>query len=545
MSKEIDFYFQPFSGLEFQSDTPILCLVFENQPDMILTKVFPEIEATRSRLDQVNLRGNETVTIFNVFRNETIIPLAIIYIRQPWRRQRGKNQWNIDSINFYREVSERVSYAVHQLKSMKYTKAVFILPSRFQPANIRRDRLQEQRLEKFIRTITEAITAANYQFDEFKKNKNPDLETVTLTFFGTGDREVDGFFRRSINEGKILGKALEYVQRLVMLPPNAKYPARFVEEATGTSLNFKTAASKTWHGVKGHAFSSRTKITYLYGTEGIEKFGLGLIAGVGQGSVHQPVFLKAHYKPKNSRQKTVRKVVIVGKGVTFDTGGINLKLGSDLNRMHYDMASAATALGIIKLADSMNLPVEIIALMPLVENSIGPQALKPHDIIKAYDGRTVEIIDTDAEGRLIMADSIAYAEKNLKADCTITIGTLCNANDFGPDLMKVVVGNDRLKKRVTKAEWLSAEKMMLLPRVEHFNWVDNEHVGNVSDLVGEPAGIYYHVASFVFLYNFFMFQEPEWVFVDISAVFESDAADYGAGPGFGLKFVWYLTKQFV
>ncbi len=272
---------------------------------------------------------------------------------------------------------------------------------------------------------------------------------------------------------------------------------------------------------------------------------MGLIAAVGKGSIHEPILLKTHYKPKTDRQKTVRKIVIVGKGVTFDTGGVNLKLGDQLTRMHYDMASAATTLGIVKLADSLNLPVEIIALTPLVENSIGHKSTRPHDIVKAYNGKTVEIIDTDAEGRLIMADAIAYAEKHLKADCTVTVGSLCDVTDFGPDLLKVVVGNDRLKKRVTKAEWLSSEKMVLLPRVEHFNWVDNEHVGNVSDLVGEPAGVYYHVASFVFLYNFFTFAEPEWVFVDISAVFERDAENYGAGPGFGLKFVWYLIKQFV
>lgn len=545
MEKEIEFYFQPFSGLEFQSNTPILCLAFENQPDMILTKVFPEVEATRLQLDKMYVRGDSTVTIFNVARNETIIPLAIIYIRQPWRRQRGAKQWNVDSINFYREVWERVFYAVRELKARKYTKAIFILPSRFQPANIKRDRLQEQRLEKFIRTVAEAITAASYQFDEFKENKNPRLETVTLTYFGEGDREVDEFFRRSMTEGQALGKIHAYIQRLVMLPPNFKYPVRLAEEATGANLNTKTASSSAWHKIKNHSFSSKTKISYLYGAEGMEKLGLGLIAAVGKGSIHEPILLKTHYKPKTDRQKTVRKIVIVGKGVTFDTGGVNLKLGDQLTRMHYDMASAATTLGIVKLADSLNLPVEIIALTPLVENSIGHKSTRPHDIVKAYNGKTVEIIDTDAEGRLIMADAIAYAEKHLKADCTVTVGSLCDVTDFGPDLLKVVVGNDRLKKRVTKAEWLSSEKMVLLPRVEHFNWVDNEHVGNVSDLVGEPAGVYYHVASFVFLYNFFTFAEPEWVFVDISAVFERDAENYGAGPGFGLKFVWYLIKQFV
>lgn len=540
----LEFYFQPFMALEYHNDTPILCIVFEDQPDMILTKAFPEVEATRLRFDMQNKHGDETVTIFNVERNKSIIPLAIVYIRNPWRREHAAKRWDVDNINFYREVWERISFASNQLRALKYTKAVFVLPSRFQPDNIKRDRLQERRLEKFVRTIVEAVTAANHSFDEFKSKRDPLIEAATLTFFGEGGREVDEFFRRSIVEGQAIGEVRGYVRRLTMLPPNHKYPIRFVEQAFGGKLRVTTTGSKAWHKISVHSFSSRTKISYLYGRKGIERFGLGLIAAVGQGSVHHPVFLKVHYRPNTDRQKTVKRVVIIGKGVTYDTGGLSLKPNDDQNKIHYDMAGAATAHGIVRLAEAMNLPVEIIALTPLVENAVGHDATRRHDIVRSYNGKTIEIVDPDAEGRLIMADAIAYAERHLRADCTITIGTLCAMSDFGPDLLKVGMGNNRMEKKLKRAEWDSCEKMLLLPRVEHFNWVDNEHVGDVSDLVQEPAGVYYHTAPFAFLSDFFVCAEPEWAFVDVSAVFEDDADDYGAGPGFGLKFVWHLVKQF-
>lgn len=540
----LEFYFQPFAALEYHPDTPVLCIVFEDQPDLILTKSFPEVEATRLRFDMLDRHGDEAVTIFNVERNKKIIPLGIIYVRNPWRRERKTKEWNVDSINFYREVWGRIFFAASHLRALKYTKAVFVLPSRFQPDNIKRDRLQERRLEKFVRTIAEALAVANHSLDEFRQKKNPQIESATLTYFGSGGREVDEFFRRSLVEGQAIGEAMGYARRLTMLPSNYKYPTRFVEEAFGVKLRTVADGSKSWHKLSEHGFSSRTKVSFLYGRKGIERFGFGLVAAVGQGSVHQPVFLKTHYRPKTDRQKAIKKIVLIGKGVTYDTGGLSLKSNAEQNKIHYDMAGAATAIGVLKLADALGLPVEIVVLTPLVENSIGHDATRRHDVVRGYNGKTVEIVDPDAEGRLIVADAIAYAERHLRADCTISVSTLCAMDDFGPDLLKVGLGNNRMEKKARRAEWDSCEKMLLLPRIEHLNWVDNEHAGDVSDLLQEPAGAYQHTAPFMFLADFFVHAEPEWVFVDVGTVFEDDADDYGAGPGFGLKFVWNLVKQF-
>lgn len=540
----IEFFFQSFSALEYKENTPVLCVVFESQPDVILSNEFPEVEKMREMFDRVRDRGDETVSIFGGQRDDTTIPLGTIYIRRPWRRRRKQAVWDIDSINFYCELRERTILATNRVRGSGYTEFVIVLPSRFRSENLKNDKQQEQRLQKFVRSITEAVVYANHSLDEFVSDAPPLIKSVTLIYFGEEDRNVNNFFQRSIAEGRAIGEATGYVRQLTLLPANFKSPLQFVSRSTGMTLKPKTSRSKSWRFIKGHSFSSNTKISYLYGKEGIEQFGLGLIHAVGKGSMHHPMFLKIHYRPPTERQKSVRKVVLIGKGIVFDTGGTNAKDALGLKKMHYDMSGAAVVVGVMKLAETTSLPVELIALVPLAENANGPESTRPEDVVKAYNGTTVEITDTDAEGRLVIADAVAYSERHLKPDCTITIGTLSTMSDFAPDILKVGFGSNKLCKKIWRAENDSTEKVLLLPSIEHLNKVDDEHLGEKSDLLNWPAGNYYHVSPFVFIYNFLAYEKPEWVFVDPSVLFEPDADNDGAGPGFGLKFIWYLVKQY-
>lgn len=541
---EIQFFFQPFSAVEYKADTPVLCVVFESQSDMILANSFPEVEKARCMLDNVRDRGDETVVLFGGSRNDKNIPLGIVYVRQPWRRRRGQANWDIDSVNFYRELWERTALAVKRVRGTGYTELILVLPSQFQPKNIRNDRLQEQRLQKFVRTVTEAIVYANHSLDELVSDAPPLIKSATLIYFGEEDREVNNFFQRSIGEGQAIGEETGFVRQLTLLPSNLKYPLQFVARVTGANPKPRTTRSKIWRRLKGHHFSARTKVSYIYGKEGLERAGFGLVHAVGRGSVYDPLILKVHYRPLTDRQKPVKKVVLVGKGITFDTGGTNAKINEELDRMHYDMEGAAVAIRLVKLAEKMDLPVELVAITPVAENINGPFAGRTQDVVKAYDGKTIQVIDTDCEGRIVLADAVAYAERYLKADCTITIGTLGDMTALAPDLVKVGFGNNKLIRKILRAENASAEKITLLPSIDHLNEVYNEHQGDVSDLLNWPKGGYYHSSPFVFLYHFFNEERPQWVFVDPSALFESDADNYGAGPGFGLKFIWYLIKQY-
>lgn len=542
-SPEIQFFFQPFSALEFNPARPVMCVVFEGQHDTILANSFPEVEGLRVMLDNVRDRGEETVSLFGAQRQSQPVTLGVIYIRQSWRRRRGKTEMEVDSINFYRELFVQTRLAADRIRAVGLEDLVVVLPSRFRPENIRNDRRQEQRLERFAATMAEAVTYANFTLDEKVSDAPKKLKSVSFTHFGEEDREITNFFNRAISEGQALGEATGRVRQLTVLPSNLKLGPQFFSRAVGVTPRAKTTKAKTWHRLTGHSFSSCTKISYLYGKEALERFGLGLIHGVAKGSAREPYFLKLHYKPVTSRQKKVKRVVIVGKGIVFDTGGTNIKYDEHLNRMNYDMAGAAMAIQAVKMADQVGLPVEVIALAPILENANGPEAVRTGDVLTAYDGKTVEIVDTDCEGRLVLGDGVAYSERRLNPDATVTIGTLGDMTGMGPDLLRIGIGNDKLWKKVVRAENRSAEKMTLLPSLSHLNEVYNEHQGSVSDLVNWPGG-YYDSSPFIFIYHFFNSDHPEWVFMDPSALFEANAENYGAGPGFGLKFIWYLLKQY-
>ncbi len=177
-----------------------------------------------------------------------------------------------------------------------------------------------------------------------------------------------------------------------------------------------------------------------------------------------------------------------------------------------------------------------------MENAIGPNAMRLHEIVRAYDGQTVEITDTDAEGRLILADALAYSEKHFRPDATVTVATLCDMADFGPDFLKVMVNTHDLERRAKIAEGRSHEKMVLFPRPEHFGGVDELFVSNSADLKNES--FYHYHAGMIFLTNFLQWDPSPWLYLDVAATMESDADDYGAGPGFGVRFLWQFVKQF-
>ncbi|GMQ95500.1 MAG: hypothetical protein BMS9Abin13_617 [Patescibacteria group bacterium] len=542
-SENIQFYFMPFDELKLSARVPTLVYVFEEQEDKAISDHFPEIEKLRKMTDSMKAKDNTTFQLFPIRQNRKTCILGIVYIQYPWKKRKN---WKVDDINFYRTVSERSVFAVEQLREKNFREMTILLPGRFHPKNIVSD-IQREKLMLFVQTITESIIYGNNTLDAYKKDPKPKITSVTFTYFGHYGKAVDGFFQKAIGDGKSMGNTLSYVRRLIELPTNEKYPSLFIEHAVGVAPKQVMKADKgkalTWAGVKGHSFSPQTHVSLIYGTETLRRFGFGLIAAVGQGSAHEPVLLKVHYKPATEREKPVKKIVLTGKGVTFDSGGIDLKLTGSYENMHYDMAGAATVLGAVRLAEEHHLPVEVVALVPVVHNAIGPQAIDPHSVVRAFDGTTVEIINTDCEGRLILADAIAYSEKHLRPDCTISVATLCDISGFAPDILKVLAATPALEKKARVAEQDAAEKIILWPSLSHLNHIDNEYVGDRADLVNEIS-FGEQSAGIVFLADFLQYDPAEWMYIDVGAQFEKDASDYGAGPGFGLRFLWYVLKQF-
>ncbi|MDP3725635.1 MAG: hypothetical protein Q8R36_00380 [bacterium] len=531
-NNEVVFYFSPFTE-NFENSGILLAFGFEDREDPVLTKYFPELESRRKLIDKRPVKDGVVVTLQSIARENTMRQVGLIYLQYPWRK---KKEIMMGGINFLREVMCSVHLAVEKIKDEGHEKLFIMLPDIFSPRNIK-DTEQKEHLYRFIKIVTEAIVYANKPYNDFKSATGSTIKEVVFMFSGESQKALDEFFKKAITNGEIMGRYAAKTRRLIETPPNLKTPISFVSDVLGKKITIRS--SDSWRKI---VISQHITAHLLSGTRALRLHDFELINAVNAGSEHEPCLLRLHYKPKTNRQKRIRRVILTGKGVIFDAGGYDLKGAGSYNNMHYDMSGAATVLSIPFLAQEFNIPVEIIAIVPVVQNMIGPKATLPHSIIRAYGGKTVEIVNTDAEGRLILAEAIAFGEKKFKPDAIITVGTLCDSSDFGPDFLKVGIVGAENEKRVRIAEKRSAEKVFLLPSIEYFNKVDEMHVGLKADIINDLSTSC-HVAPFIFLHNF-LGDKMSWIFVDNSALFEEDAKEYGVGPGFGVKFVWHLVKQF-
>ncbi len=538
----IEFQFQAYDAMEFTSGHPVIFFAFEEQPDTVISARFPEVEDMRLGIEKNREVVDDMTHFFTLTREGARFPAVLVYVGRRWRAgKRRKAHFQFGSINFYRILSAQMYKAVKKLRDMGHTEFTIVLPGRFHPKHLKKDPRGEREEETFVQTLTESVVTAN-SVDTHQASPRPRVANVYFTHFGEHQQTATHFFRRTVETGVEIGTAVSEARGLTKLPPSEKTPLMLVERLLGTKIELRSTTSPEWRTVKGHQYGSSVRASLLYGVEGLQKAGFGLIAAVGRGSRDQPCLLKLHYRPKNKPEGT-KKLSLIGKGVILDTGGLSLKTDGQMMRMHYDMAGAATVASVFRLAVEKKLAVEIIALLPLVENAIGPNAGRIHDIITAYDGQTVEITDTDAEGRLILADALAYSEKHLKPDTVVTVATLCDMSDFGPDFLKVMTNDFKLLRKMRNAESHSHEKMLHFPPLEHFDDVSDLFTGSESDLVNDP-GWHYH-AGMIFLSRFLQWDpSTPWLYLDVAAVFESDADNYGAGPGFGVRYLWRFVEQF-
>ena len=207
---------------------------------------------------------------------------------------------------------------------------------------------------------------------------------------------------------------------------------------------------------------------------------MGGILGVGAGGAIPPRLLELHYKPAVKPKKTV---ALVGKGITFDSGGLSLKPAQNMETMKMDMAGAATVLGVFSALAALKPPVEVWGYMAVAENMPGGRATKPGDILKTYSGKTIEVLNTDAEGRLVLADALAYAASK-KPDLMIDIATLTGACvvALGSSVSGVLGNSSRLVQAILKASEASGEKFWEMPLVKEYKEDIKSKVADVKNI---------------------------------------------------------------
>ncbi len=267
-----------------------------------------------------------------------------------------------------------------------------------------------------------------------------------------------------------------------------------------------------WAHESGTAYGFTTKV--LDGAAAkIE--GLDAFMAVGKGSEKEPQFIIMDYMPITDIQK-IKHVGLVGKGITFDTGGLNIKTSGMLH-MKCDMAGGAAVLGAIQLIADLKLPVRVTAIVPCCENAVDNSSFLPSDVIKSYNGATIEIIDTDAEGRLILADGLSFLIKNYKPEIIVDIATLTGSSvgTFGYECGALFTNNEMIAQKLQHSGDEIGERLWPLPLWDAYKSDIESDIADVKNYSGKPVAGAISAAKFL---EYFTEEHPAWAHLDIAGV---------------------------
>jgi leucyl aminopeptidase len=372
------------------------------------------------------------------------------------------------------------------------------------------------------RLATEGALYANYESDMYKtgEREQKDVETFSVLFERT---VAQGEVREGIKRGIIIGDATNLARTLANEPSNILTPSQFADRA----LTIGTQAGLT---------------VEILEREEMEKLGMNTLLAVSRGSDESPKLIVLKIDKKNGKKGSrIPLTALVGKGVTFDSGGISLKPSEKMEEMKGDMAGGAAVLGaMIALAQLPSRP-PVIGLIPAVENLPSGKATKPGDVVKSYLGKTVEIINTDAEGRLILADALAYARKlgaqriidiaTLTGACVVALGHL-NAGMMGTDQKTI----DRLRSNCR----ITGEGLWQLPLDEEYRKALKSDIADIKNVGDRKAGA---ITAAKFLQEFV--EDTPWVHLDIAGTdLDGEGRPYACkgATGFGVRTLVQLFE---
>ncbi|MGD2135644.1 MAG: leucyl aminopeptidase, partial [Gemmatimonadales bacterium] len=362
--------------------------------------------------------------------------------------------------------------------------------------------------------VVEGVIQGAWQFTELKEvEKKQRLRTLEIiaTREERGDVEAGRRIGAAIAEGQQLARNLQALPGNVCTPTYLAGVARKLGRTYGY------------------------KVTVL-GREQMDKAGMGALLAVAQGSLQEPQFMTLEYKGAGRRQPAV----FVGKGVTFDSGGISIKPAQDMDEMKYDMSGAAAVLGLFETLAHLKPKLNVVGIVPATENLPSGSAIKPGDIVRGMLGKTIEIANTDAEGRLILSDALAYARR-FKPACVIDAATLTGAVivGLGHHATGLMGNDDQLVDEVRQAGDLAGERCWPLPLWDEYREQIASTIADVKNVGGRPAG---SITAGWFLREFV--DGFPWAHLDIAgtAYTDSDRADLPKGPaGVGVR----LFAEFV
>lgn len=279
--------------------------------------------------------------------------------------------------------------------------------------------------------------------------------------------------------------------------------------------------------------------------EELHKQNLHALLAVGRGSEHPSILIKAVYTHPDLNDSNI-DLGLVGKGVTFDTGGISIKKATNMHYMKSDMGGAAAVLGAIELIARLKLPINVVAIVPVAENSVDSLSIRPGDVIQSHAGKSIEIIDTDAEGRLILADAISFIQENYHPEVLIDLATLTGScvAALGYAAAGLFTNDDDLADSISKAGTRTMERAWRLPLWNDYQDALSSDIADVKNLSGKPVAGAITAAKFL---EYFVTEEQTWAHLDIAGVAfgDSDYAKMKSASGYGVRLLVDFAQNLI
>ena len=356
-------------------------------------------------------------------------------------------------------------------------------------------------IEWRVMQTARAARETTYRFEQMKSvpaKDTPALRRIVLAVAKSDEKRA----ARGLAQGLALAHGISLARDLGNLPGNVCTPAYLAEQARKLAKHY------------------RLKVQVLERVD-MEKLGMNTLLSVAAGSSQPPKLIVLEYR---AGPKTQKPVVLVGKGVTFDTGGISLKPAPEMDEMKYDMSGAGSVLGTLKAVAEMKLPVNVIGIIPATENMPGARATKPGDIVTSMSGQTVEILNTDAEGRLILCDALTYAERYDPA-AVIDIATLTGACviALGHVVSGLFANDDPLAREVLAAGEHAGDGAWHLPLHDEYQDQLRSNFADFANIGGRPAGA---VTAACFLSRFT--KKYKWAHLDVAGTAWKSGKDKGS-----------------
>ena len=405
------------------------------------------------------------------------------------------------------KISEVESLGAKFYDHFKNTKKIFF--------NINSDSAINQS-NNFVGLFLHGLKLKSYNFDKYKSKK--ETKTFIISVTGKNKPSVENQIKfKAIEEGTF------FARDLVSEPGNILHPDEYAKRLNSLKKN----------GLKINVYDEKK----------LKKLGMNTLLGVGQGSIRGSYLVTMEWKGKKDDSKPL---AFVGKGVCFDTGGISLKPAKFMEDMTYDMAGSATVVGLMRTLALRKAKVNAIGVVGLVENMPGGNAQRPGDIVKSYSGKTVEILNTDAEGRLVLADALTYTEEKYKPKFIVDLATLTGAIivSLGSEYAGLFSNDDKLSDQLIDVGKKTEEKVWRMPLNKNFDKLidsKNADMQNINYVGGAGS-----TTAAQFLQRFILNKTP-WAHLDIAGMAFSKyggALNSGGATGYGVRLLNKLVEDY-